>query len=815
MVNEERVMVKNYWVIAIRALRRHPGYALINVLGLGLGMAACLLLGLYVHEELSHDAFHENADRIVAVGVESDFFSGKGHIASYPLAEVLLENVPGVERIVRTRGEPTKTVVRRLKNGELERTERLLVADSTFFEVFSFPLLKGAATEVLDAPGQAVITEKTAQAFFGSENPIGRILSLQVESGMFSRKVNHTITVAGVAKDPPSNSTFQFDIVVPSSLVSMTERANWGVFRWTTFMLLERPMRAETFTEQMQRAAAPHKKGNFMFSKLELHAVPLSDLYLSEYFQASGFRGQKSYIYLFSTIALLILFVATINYVNLVTAQSQQRAKEVGVRKAVGARRNQLAVQFLGETTVLSLLALVVALVVFSVVLPGFNGMMGTSLSLSAAWTNWALPGVAGFVLVVSIASGAYPALVLSSFRPVQVLRGRSSTRPGTRGWMRRGLVVAQFTVSAALILCSFLMYAQLNYMQTKHLGFEGERVVTIELPDRNQHHLHVKQQVRAIPGVEHASVAGAAPGDFGVRIGNFTERISPSARTQQEQVSFRAATVDADYVETLGLKLVAGRSFREDRPSDRTQAYVLNEAAVQTMGWTVEEAVGKPFTYARREGAPEGKVIGVVENFHVKSLRDPISPVVLQMEASRYSSSSFLLARLAPGQIRAVMDRIENIVRSQTGGETISFAFLDDTFDAMYRSEQRMASLFAVFAGLAAGIACLGLFGLAAFAAEQRTKEIAIRKVMGAFVPDIVRVVSKEFAVLAAVALIVGIPLAYWGMQQWLQGFAYQTSSTPWMLVLTVVTTLLISVGSTSYHAVRAALANPTEALR
>jgi len=807
-------MLRNYLTIAYRTLRRQLGYTCINVSGLALGMAACLLIGLYVRDELSHDAFHEQADRIVAIGAQSDF-TGTGDAVPYPLGDVLLANVPGVKQVVRVRRDVMTTSVARAEDRSLEREQRVLVADSSFFKVFSFPLVRGRPANVLDAPGKAVITEAMARAFFGDDDPLGQSLTFVMDRGMLAGRAERTVVIAGVVKTPPSNTIFQFDMVVPAALTATTERANEGVFRWSTFLLLDRPVEAAAFTRQMRRAVAPRKDSNFLFSKLDLRALPLSELYLSAYHEASGFSGQWRYIYLFSALALLTLLVAAINYVNLVTAQGQERAREVGVRRTLGAQRRQLAVQFLGETTLLSFGALLLALALASAAVPVFNGLMGTRLSIMAAWGTWALPGLGAFVLLVGIAAGAYPAFLLSGFRPVAVLRGRPNTQAGRQGWLRRGLVVAQFAVSAGLMLCAAVMHAQLQFVQTKSLGFESEHVVTVDLSEHRPRQEGIKRRVQAIAGVQRATLASAVPGDFGVTIGNRTARISRAAHTEQADASFRAATVDADYVETLGLKLVAGRNFRTNRPSDRTRGYLLNEAAAAQMGWTADEAVGKPFTFARGDGAPEGRVIGVVENFHVESLRGAIDPVVLQMEASRYSSGPVLAVRLAPGQISAAMERIEQVVRAQTQQAAFDYAFLDDTFDALYRSERRIAQLFAVFAGVAVAVACLGLFGLAAFAAEQRTKEIAIRKAMGAFVTDIVGLLSKEFALLAAVALAIGTPVAYGIMQQWLQGFAYRTASAPWMVILVAAAVMLMAAGSTSYHAVRAALRNPTDALQ
>jgi len=805
-------MLKNYFVVAFRSLRRRPLYSAINVFGLSVGMVACLLIGLYIHDELSHDAFHEHSDRIVAIGVESSFMSDRGRMASYMLGDVLQAEVPGVEMVVRTRGDAANAIVRyQTEDRVVEQRQDVLVADSTFFEVFSFPLVRGNPENVLRAPNQTVITKNMARTFFGSDNPVGRTITFYLEDTMLPGREAHTATVAGVVESPPSNSVFQFDMVVPASLVPVTNRANWGAFSWATYALLDRAVEVAAFTDRMQHAVAPHQKGNLMFASLELHAVPLPALYLSEYHESAGFRGERRYIYLFGSIALVILFIALINYVNLVTAQGQERAREVGVRKTLGAQRQQLALRFLSETALIGLVALGFALAIGSVVLPIFNELMNTDLSLTTAWTSLTLPTLGVFFLIVITAASFYPAFLLSRFRPSDVLRGYGAG-VGGKGWLRRGLVVMQFAVSSGLILCAAIMYAQLQFMQTTNLGFEGERVLTVELSENDSQDA-IKRLVQAVPGVEQATVAGAIPGQFRVGIGDQAKRISSAAHTEKEEVSFRAATVDADYIETMRLELLAGRSFREDRPSDRTQAYILNREAAELMGWTVQDAVGKPFTFARGKDAPEGKVVGIVKNFHVESLRDPIAPVVLQMEAARFSDTPMLAVRLAPGQISTAMDGIETIMRAQTS--TFDYAFLDDAFDAQYRSEQRIARLFAVFASVALGIACLGLFGLATFAVEQRRKEIAIRKALGAFVVDIVRIVSKEFAILALVALVIGTPVTYWLMQQWLQDFAYRTASTPWMFGLTAVATLFVAIGSTTYHAVRAALADPTDALR
>jgi putative ABC transport system permease protein len=799
-------MFRNYLTIALRNLRRHKGYTAINVLGLAVGMAACLLIGLYVEDELSYDAFHANADRIVAVGTSSDFM-GTSRATPFPLAATLQSELPAVHTAVRTVGDATERTVR-LPEESYSQPVEVLTADSAFFDVFSFPLLRGTAETALDAPNQTVLTESTAETFFGAADPMGRTLTLQIRGKPIE------VTVAGVARDLPTNSTIQFEMVLPMNAYPLRDqqRKQWGMLMFHTYAQLNQPVKADTLSAAMMEALGPRiEKFPFQFS-----AVPLTDLYLSEFVSAEGFSGQWSYSYLFGSIALLILLIAAINYVNLITAQAEQRAGEVGVRKTMGARRQQVMSQFLGETALVSGVALVIALVLLVVALPGFNALFQKELTLWASRHLWALLGLVGFVLVVTVAAGAYPAFVLSGFEPVRVLRGASASSTSSGGWLRKGLVVTQFAVSAGLILGTIVIYQQLNYVQTKNLGFDGEQVVTVTLDDASEERQRaVKQEVLGHPDVQRAALGSSMPGGFGIRFSQKAESISPAESTESENVEMRPAKVDPEYIETLGLELITGRSFSRERATDRTQAYILNEAAARAMGWTATSAVGKPFTFGRGTDAPEGTVIGVVQNFHVESLKSEIAPVVLQMDGARFSSDPVLAAKLSPGGIPAAMDHIESAFNDALPGASFTYTFLDDQFDQMYRSERRLAWIFSMFAGIAIVIACMGLFGLAAFAAERRTKEIGVRKALGASLADVIGLLSKEFAALVGVALVVGAPLAYWGMQRWLQDFAYRVEIGPGAFVGTAVVALLIAGASISYHAVRAARTDPATALR
>ncbi len=803
-------MLRNYLIVALRSFHRNRVYTAINVTGLAVGMTAFLLVGLYVSDELSYDDFHADSDRIMAVVVEmKGSFPKKWQSTPRPLADALKASLPEVQQVVRTRGSATEATVRRTSGGDFERSQQILIASSTFFEVFSFPLLKGDPDAVLNAPQQAVVTERMAHAFFGEENPVGQTLTFEL------RGQTRTITVAGVAETPPANSTIKFDMVVPAMSNPPTGQAGWNTSRWHTYALLDESSSADAFSEKVRQVVASHVGRNRTFTYA---ALPLPELYLSDYYEAPGFSGQRRYVYLFGAIGLLILLIAAINYVNLATAQGKGRAKEVGVRRTMGAQREQLATQFLCETALLSGVSLVLAFVLTGLALPSFSSFLSVDLSLSSALGGRSLLQVVVFVLLVSLGACAYPALVLSRFRPAEVLRGRSGTGGAGRSWLRRGLVVFQFAVSVGLILCTIVILRQLHFVQTRSLGFDGEQVVSIELPMSvdEQRRQTIKREVMQVPGVESATASGSVPGGFNVSTAAVPGDISGAARTTgEESLDFRPSEVDADYIETMGMEVLAGRGFRQDRLSDRTRGYVLNRAAARAMGWTPQEAVGKPFLFERGPEAPPGEVLGVVENFHIESLRTPVKPVVLLMDSPMFSSSPTLSARLAPGQVGAAMGGIEEVMAAHFPQNTFDYTFLGEKFDAMYRSETRLAKVFAVFAGIAILVACLGLFGLAAFAAERRSKEIAIRKVMGASVRDIATLISKELITLVAAAVLIGVPVAWWGIEGWLTGFAYRVEVGAGTFVLTASAALLVAGIATNYHALRAALADPTQALR
>lgn len=806
-------MLKSYLTFALRRLKRQPGYTFINVAGLAVAMACCLLVGLYMKDELSFDGFHERADRLFALSYNSRAF-GPGLSTPYPLASTVSATLPEVEHAVRTWGGSRTTVTR--EEAQIQAHGTVLLTEPSFFEMFSFPTLAGDAVSALTAPDGVVITEATARRFFGEEDPIGKTLHLRrFDSG-------NGFAVRAVVQDTPANSTIQFEIAAPLSLLGeqyMQENA-WNSSMYWTYVLTKQPVAAAELEVSLAHAIAQHFKSSQAGSDPpEFNVHPLSSVYLSDLYRAGGFKGQHKYLYIFGSVSVFILLIAAVNYVNLVTAQGIQRAREVGVRKAMGAARTQLVRQFLGESMLLSLTALIMAFLLVALALPAFNRLFEKTLTFGAGDFGFALSLLCALVLLLAVAAGAYPAFVLSRFRPTEVLRGAGMKTEAARGrTMRNGLVVLQFTISVVLITGTTIIYKQLDFIQNKDLGFDGEQVVVVNLPSSVSGAVRetLKQRSLSDFGVLRASVANGLPSRFMMTLGQDVAEVSSQARTEKEGVQLKPAVVDVDFVETLGISVLAGRTFSEKFPADETRAYVLNAAAAREFGWSPAEAIGKPFKLPARESVPDGEVIGVVADFHITSLHSAIDPIVLQLrEDDSWSTSYALMAKLAPARIRDAIGHIERQFARVAPGESFEYEFLDDRFDAMYQTEQRLSQIFTTFAVLAIFVTCLGLFGLAAFTAQRRTKEIGVRKVLGASVSSIVGLLTKDVLKLVCVAFIVAAPLAYFVMSRWLEDFVYRIDIGPSIFILAGLLALTIVVATVSYQSIKAALADPVKSLR
>jgi putative ABC transport system permease protein len=803
----EAAMLKNYLTIALRNLRRQKGYTFINVTGLAVGMACCLLIGLYIEDELSFDRFHEDVEQLMIMTYQSARGPEEfGNITPYPLASMMERELPEVEYAVRTMGGFEVPVSR--EETDLINDRLVLIADSTFFRAFTFPLIKGDPASALTAPDGAVISESMARAYFGREDPIGKTLKWDFFGS------ERTPTITGVAKDAPRNSTIRFDILVPLHAMPEMFRSenSWRALNFQTYVRLREPIPAEAFTEKASQSLSNHFAEDEEIPAVD--ALPLTSYYLSGLYETGNFKGQTRYVYIFGSIVVFVLLIAAINYVNLVTAQSTQRSREVGVRKTLGARRGELARQFLLESLLLSIAALLIALLLMAVALPSFNVLFEKELSLNLREHGAALAALSGIVLLVTVLASGYPAIVLSRFDPVQALRGAGSivtSRGGSS--VRKGLVIIQFTITVALITGTAIIYSQLRYVQNKDLGFDGEQVVYVTLPRTLTEQVRnaIKQDALNSPNTTFATLTNHSPGNGGVRVGIPPDGISSEAQTETETIWFQPGVVDYDFIHTLRIRIRAGRDFSQEMQSGEFQSVILNEAAAESMGWGPEEAVGKPFNF---NGA--GEVVGVIENYHNASLREEIGPIVLQVHADPRSTYVYqLAARLSPDDILGGVEHLRETLARYAPDHPFTYEFLDDRFDAMYRSEEQIGRIFTTFAVLAIIIACLGLFGLAAFTTERRSKEIGIRKVLGATVSNIVALLSKDFLKLVIAGFVIAVPVAYYFMSRWLEDFAYRIELGPGIFLLAGGLALFIALATVGYQAVRAALADPVKSLR
>lgn len=800
-------MLKNYIKIAWRNLIKNKSYTVINILGLAVGMACCLLIGLYIQEELSFDTFHENVDRIAAIGNEAGFY-GTSLITPYPLADALVEEIPQVENAVRLNNAGRLILSREGEN--YTEIEDALYTSTTFFDIFSFNLLSGNEEDALSTPNQIVLSEGVSQQLFNTDNPVGQSLYWQKRDTLI------TLQVSGVIEDQPKNSSIEYEAFVSANTMSESRRSpdSWNGASFSTFALLQSPEAFSLMEDQLQslveRHYEPNEEGEYFH---HFFTLPLTEFHLSEDTDDPGFTGNRAYIYLFGSIALFILIIACVNYVNLATARATLRAKEVGVRKVLGAMRKQVAGQFIGESMILSLTAYFIASGISLLALPFFNQLFATSLEWqeSSSFLVWMIFVAAG----IGIVAGFYPSIYLSRFSPSSVLRSQK-TGTGSGAFLRKTLVVAQFTIALVLIIGSMVVYKQLQFTQTKDLGFDGEQVVVVDLPnyDAWNHRNVIQNKLTGLAGIKEISIAEVSPGKFNVRSSGQPTSFSTEAQVDNNAVNIvmNPAKVDYNFLDLLDIQILAGRDFSKDMVSDGKRAVILNEKAVEMLGWTAEDAIGKPF----KKGGGEGEVIGVTENFHITSLHNEIEGVTLTLHdpTSRYGGGS-LLAKLAPDRISQVMDEIENEVEAFTPNTPFTYEFLDDWFDAMYRTEQRFGQIVAIFTFIAIVIACLGLYGLATFSAERRIKEIGIRKVLGASLMNIIALMSKDFLKLVLLGFLISVPIAWYAMNQWLTDFAYRIEIGAGFFVTAGAAAMLIAILTVSWQSMKAATANPVDSLR
>jgi putative ABC transport system permease protein len=798
-------MFNNYLKIAFRNLKKHLGYSLINVAGLAIGMA-CILILLFVFDELSYDKFHENHDRIYRV--TRKWFNADGvvnlhlgHVAP-PVAPLLKNDFPEIVHAVRIIGAGGILVG---NEAAFYEEPRLFFAEEDVFNVFTFDMIAGDPATALRDPFAIVITDEMAVRYFGTEDPIGKSLTIKTSSQKADMKVT------GVIKPLPHNSHFHPNLLgsfkTYEAVVGDRELQSWASNNYATYLLMTEGYDIDRLKSQLDPFIDRHYgEGRSEGTKLELQR--LTDIHLYSHLDSEiEANSDITYVYVFSIIALFILLIACVNFMNLATARSAGRAKEVGLRKVIGAQRPQLIRQFLSESIITAIFSLLIALGIVLLVLPKFNQFVGRDLSLNFS-ANISLFNSLFFIAIfVGIVSGIYPAVFLSAFKPVRVLKGNLDA--GKKGFsFRTVLVVFQFAISIILIICVGIVSSQLDYMQTRNLGFDEEHVVVLPSSPAIIFRLEgFKTRLLQNPNILSISAAKRVPS--GRLLDSAGARVLSGETSQPIDFRIAQLRVDYDYVPTFKMEIVAGRNFSREMGTDPTQAFIINETAARRIGWeSPEEAVDKGFGYGQRNG----QIIGVVKDFHFESLHQEISPIVMFLSKTDLAQVSI---RIGPEDIPQTMAFLKDIWAELRPNYPFSYYFIDENFDRLYRSEENLQRIFSYFAFLSVLIGCLGLFGLASYSAERRTKEIGIRKVLGASATGITFLLSKEFTKWVLLANVIAWPVAYLIMSRWLQSFAYRSGISLGTFLLAGAIAWTIAFLTVSYQAIKASIADPITALK
>ncbi len=798
-------MLINYLKIAFRNILRNKAFSIINISGLAIGMACCVLILLFVQDELTYDSYHEKADRIYRLIARNQSAGEERYFAPIgaPVAEVFDQSLPEVQKAVRfNRGSRVLVDYQGKKFFE----ERFFFGDPTVFDVFDFPILRGNPQLALSAPFAVVISETAAKKYFGDGDPVGK--SIIVDK-------NHSYTVTAVMEDVPSNSHFHFDFLASLETLANLHGERYlkhpGYLAFYTYLLLEE----NTDPNELERKMAEGVKrfyGEKIAAMRTFFLQPLESIHLQSRLEYEiEANNSISFVYIYSAIAFCILLIAAFNFVNLSTARSTKRAREVGMRKVLGAFRYQLVKQFIGETVLFSVLSLFFAMILVRLFLPVFNSLTGKQLPLNFLIDPSVLLGFVGIVAVVGVIGGLYPAVFLSAFEPIRTLKGNLGTGGKSRSF-RRFLVIAQFTISIVLVIGTFVIQNQLRFMRSKNLGFDKEQVVVIPMHDQNtqQAYEYIKAEFRNNPSVLSVAASSSVPGKS---ITNIAYRLE--GLPDDDHFSMDTFFVDYDFLKTMGLEVAEGRGFSEEFGTDEENAFMLNEAAVRELNWqsALHKQVIWPSDLRRKDAiVKKGQVVGVVKDFHVASLHESIGPVLFQI---RPSSFRFISARISPADIPDTLSFFREKWGQISPAFPFEYTFLDEDFDKLHHADDKVGRIVGIFSILAVIVACFGLFGLASFAAEQRTKEIGIRKVMGASVSGIILLLSREFTKWILVANVLAWPIAYFSMNRWLQNFAYKTSPGIGIFVLSGLLAFFISQATVSYQSVKAALSDPIDSLR
>lgn len=784
-------MIKNYIIISLRKFRRQKFYSLINLFGLTIGLSSVILIMLFVIDELSYDKFHAKADRIYRV-VENQFYAGQPvfpvAVTPAPLGPALKEGYPEVESA--TRFWFTSQL---FQNGDQKFTERGTYVDESFFEIFSFELSKGSVETALKGLNNIVLSDELAKKYFGDQDPLNKILKIGED---------RQAVVSGVMKKIPNNSHLQFDFVIPIENMFARDadaRNNWGNNTMYTYVLLSpNAVRAKINDQIKDEIAKNHER-----SETDVFLQPLTDIHLGEtYFTAdvSG-KGNKQYVTIFLIVAIFILAIACINFMNLATARSMSRSKEVGLRKSIGANRLQLIFQFLNESVLTALIAMALAVLLVDLLLPQFNLLSGKNLSINL-FTDWILIAyLVGFAVVTGLIAGSYPAFFLSAFQPATVLKS-AATKVSEGSWFRKVLVITQFFISIIMIVGTLVVYDQIEYIRSKNLGYDKENV--IKIPRLSDSYASFKNELLTKSGIVNVSASNQHP----AFVENSTSGINWEGKNEDEAILIHTLFIDFDYLKTMDMKIESGRDFVKDSRADSV-GVIINKEAQRIMGFD------NPIGQKLQVGAPiPFNIIGVVNDFHFKSIHQKIEPLVIAI-ARDFNMLGYTMVRIEPGPPTSKISTIKETWEKFNPGREFVYTFLSDDFNDLYKAEEQTGTIFKYFSGLAILVSCLGLFGLASFTLEQRTKEFGVRKIFGASLFQLFSTASTGFVALVCIAFVLSVPVSWFFINRWLNGFAYHTSLGVDVFILAGVIAISIALFTVSFQSFKSASLNPADSLR
>ena len=785
-------MIKNLIKTALRNLYKNFGYSSLNILGLTIGITSALFLIIYVADEISYDRYHEKADRIYRVSSQiketDDQFTWI--VAQIPFGPQVVQDYPEVQSFVRFIDFPRSLF--KYEDKEFYE-ENFYYVDSTLFDIFTYKTLKGNPKAALLEPNKIVLTQKIADKYFGKVDPIGKSLITGDKS----------YEVVGVIQDVPTNSHFRFDAI--ASVKNLLKNiGNWGNFGVFTYLLFPENFDVKSFETKMKEMYGKYMASIFekINIKIEYKLEPITKIHL--YSTNAGEpvpTGSISYVYIFAIVALFLILIAAMNYMNLATARSAKRAREVGLRKVVGSRRSLLIIQFLSESTVFTIISLIFSFILLALLLPNFNSLAGKSFDISVLLKPITLISLILIIIIVGIFGGSYPAFYLSRFSPVTVFKGEI-TQGSAGSKFRKILVVTQFVISVAMIVCTLVVYKQLNFLKSADQGFDQRNIVSMQLNRQMLNKYDVlKQALKENPNILYVGSTNTFVGEGS---GKVIFKLETDQGMQERGVNF--AVVDHDFVETLGIKMLKGRDFQQDMPSDTLTGVIINETLAKRMNWS--EPIGKKVELGR---AVNGSVIGLMKDYHQTGMYNQIESLLLVYRIR----NNVLYVKLSDKDVQGSLKFIEAKWKEIFPENPFVYTFLTDRFNQQFNADENRGLIFTLFTILAILIACLGLFGLASYMVEQRTKEIGIRKVVGASEGIIVRLISKEFLILIAISIVIAFPIAYYLMNRWLQNYVYRTSLGTMIFILAAIITIAITFMTISFKAYKASILNPASSLR